>query len=159
MQRICAAHYRIPSRIRLSEECADLLRRIFVVDPSQRIPLRGIKQHPWFLHRDLPDHMQVAADSDLRGTCCTCKPCSSYPCPMTASTARTTLCPAGWERCRPHAHLVIMSHVQDGWGGAFCNGADQQLNSIPSAQTDLQIRQMLQEARQPPFATRQVYQY
>ena len=59
-QRICAAHYRIPSRIRLSEECADLLRRIFVVDPGQRIPLRGIKQHPWFLHRDLPEHIQVA---------------------------------------------------------------------------------------------------
>ena len=59
-QRICAAKYRIPSRIRLSEECADLLRRIFVVDPSQRITLRGIKQHPWFLHRELPNQMQVS---------------------------------------------------------------------------------------------------
>ena len=58
-QRICAAKYHIPSRIRLSEECVDLLRRIFVVDPRQRITLRGIQQHPWFLHRDLPDQMQV----------------------------------------------------------------------------------------------------
>ncbi len=56
--------------------------------------------------------------------------------------------------------LILWScNEQDGWGGAACNGTDQQLNSIPSAQTDLQIRQMLQEARQPPFATRQVYQY
>ena len=57
----------------------DLLRRIFVVDPGQRIPLRGIKQHPWFLHRDLPDHMQVAADCRLREMYCICEAWSGHP--------------------------------------------------------------------------------
>lgn len=49
--------------------------------------------------------------------------------------------------------------MQEGWGGGVSNGAAQHSSSVPSMQTDVQIRQMLQEARQPPFATRQVYQY
>ena len=162
-QRICAAHYRIPSRIRLSGECVDLLRRIFVVDPGQRIPLRGIKQHPWFLHRDPPDHMQAGPRSRFplvpASSRCVCESSkhghlrTHYP-----GCVCHTLMIEGW-RAADGALTGCSWKAQDGWGGAACNGADQQRSRIPSAQTDVQIRQMLQEARQPPFATWQVYQY
>jgi serine/threonine-protein kinase SRK2 len=36
----------------------DLLGRIFVAEPSRRIWLPQIKQHPWFLH-NLPIELQV----------------------------------------------------------------------------------------------------
>lgn len=52
-QLITSVRYRIPSRIRLTPECTDLLARIFVADPAQRITLQQIKQHPWF-RRNLP---------------------------------------------------------------------------------------------------------
>ena len=32
----------------LSEGCRDLLDKIFVVDPKQRITVAAIMQHPWF---------------------------------------------------------------------------------------------------------------
>jgi serine/threonine-protein kinase SRK2 len=52
-QRILQVQYKIPSQLRISPECVDLLSRIFVANPQQRINLEGIKQHPWFL-KNLP---------------------------------------------------------------------------------------------------------
>lgn len=53
IQRIMAVKYNIPSRLKLSEECKDLLRRILVADPTKRITIKEIYAHPWFL-KDLP---------------------------------------------------------------------------------------------------------
>ncbi|KAL4421960.1 hypothetical protein ABPG77_007902 [Micractinium sp. CCAP 211/92] len=46
--RILAVQYSIPPQLNLSDSCVDLLRRIFVPDPAQRISLAQIRQHPWF---------------------------------------------------------------------------------------------------------------
>lgn len=53
-----AVQYSIPSDVRLSKECLDLLRRIFDPDPACRITLQQIRQHPWFI-KNLPDDLKV----------------------------------------------------------------------------------------------------
>jgi serine/threonine-protein kinase SRK2 len=42
-------------------ECQDLLARIFVANPAERISLADVKRHPWFLH-NLPVELAVRAD-------------------------------------------------------------------------------------------------
>lgn len=49
--RIAKVEYQIPGT--MSAELRDLLARMLVKDPSQRIGLPGIMAHPWFL-RSLP---------------------------------------------------------------------------------------------------------
>ena len=58
-QRICCAQYDIPPALQLSAECVDLLSRILVAAPAQRISIAGICAHPWFL-RNLPGDLQVS---------------------------------------------------------------------------------------------------
>ncbi|WIA17833.1 hypothetical protein OEZ85_009339 [Tetradesmus obliquus] len=53
IKRILAVKYSIPPQLRISAECQDLLARIFVAAPAQRITLPEIKRHPWFL-KNLP---------------------------------------------------------------------------------------------------------
>lgn len=57
-QRIMRMQYWFPSTLGLSPDCLDLLGRIFVRDPAQRIDLAGIQRHPWFL-KNLPPECQV----------------------------------------------------------------------------------------------------
>lgn len=57
IQRIMSVRYALPSSLRLSRECADLLARIFVANPAQRIKIRQIRAHPWFL-RNLPEELR-----------------------------------------------------------------------------------------------------
>lgn len=47
MWRVLDAKYDMPEN--LSDDCQDLMRRIFVKDPQHRIPIVGISQHPWFV--------------------------------------------------------------------------------------------------------------
>ena len=47
LQRILRVEYEFPSNVQISRECSDLLQRIFVADPSQRITIAGIQNHPW----------------------------------------------------------------------------------------------------------------
>lgn len=54
-----AVKYSIPPQLRISLECQDLIARIFVANPVQRITLPQIKQHPWFL-RNLPAELAVS---------------------------------------------------------------------------------------------------
>ena len=58
LQRILAVHYTIPPKVCISEGCADLLQRIFVADPAQRISLALMQRHPWFVV-NLPRECQV----------------------------------------------------------------------------------------------------
>eukprot|EP00878_Enallax_costatus_P037341 GHUV01042166.1.p2 GENE.GHUV01042166.1~~GHUV01042166.1.p2 ORF type:complete len:151 (+),score=51.13 GHUV01042166.1:321-773(+) len=53
IKRILAVKYAVPPQLRISAECQDLLARIFVANPQQRITLTDIKRHPWFL-KNLP---------------------------------------------------------------------------------------------------------
>lgn len=53
--------YSFPSNLHLSKECLDLMSRIFVANPQQRISIAQIKQHPWFL-KNLPEELKVRGD-------------------------------------------------------------------------------------------------
>ena len=53
----------------LSEECQDLLRRIFTIDPAKRIGIEDIKQHPWYkqeLSGPLTDRMEEIKEQQLQ---------------------------------------------------------------------------------------------
>lgn len=50
---------------KLSGEVKDLLDQILVIDPSKRITVQGIMQHPWY-QRQLPPHYQGALDKLAR---------------------------------------------------------------------------------------------
>lgn len=41
--------YKVPSSIKLSEDCKSLLSRILVADPTKRITIDGIFHHPWWV--------------------------------------------------------------------------------------------------------------
>lgn len=45
--------YDFPPHIKVSDSCRDLLRRILVDKPEQRITIQGIQKHPWYVE-DLP---------------------------------------------------------------------------------------------------------
>ncbi|XP_068342743.1 serine/threonine-protein kinase SRK2I-like [Pyrus communis] len=53
IQRILSVQYSIPDTVQISHECLELISRIFVPDPSARITIPEIKNHPWFL-KNLP---------------------------------------------------------------------------------------------------------
>jgi serine/threonine-protein kinase SRK2 len=61
-----AVKYSIPPQLRISVECQDLLARIFVANPAQRITLPDIKRHPWFL-RNLPAELAVGGGAARQG--------------------------------------------------------------------------------------------
>lgn len=42
---------KIPEKLNLSDSVKDLLAKIFVKDPAERIDIAGIKAHEWYLHR------------------------------------------------------------------------------------------------------------
>lgn len=58
VRKIMKAEYTLPSRLRLSHSCKDLIRRMFTLKPVERICIAGIKQHPWFT-RALPARLEV----------------------------------------------------------------------------------------------------
>lgn len=62
LQRILAVKYAIPPQLRISAECQDLLGRIFIAQPAQRITLSEIKRHPWFL-KNLPVELAVSSQA------------------------------------------------------------------------------------------------
>ncbi|KAI7836324.1 hypothetical protein COHA_009784, partial [Chlorella ohadii] len=61
VQRIIRGQYSIPPEISLSPACLDMLGRMFVRDPAQRITLAQLRQHPWFLV-NLPRECQGAGE-------------------------------------------------------------------------------------------------
>ncbi|CAI9095572.1 OLC1v1031560C1 [Oldenlandia corymbosa var. corymbosa] len=62
--RIMSAQYSIPDYVRVSADCRHLLSRIFVTNPSKRITIPEIKQHPWFL-KNLPKEL---VDAEKQGS-------------------------------------------------------------------------------------------
>ncbi|ERN01074.1 hypothetical protein AMTRI_Chr03g52310 [Amborella trichopoda] len=49
--RILSVQYTIPDYVRVSAESKHLLSRIFVANPTKRITIPEIKNHPWFLKK------------------------------------------------------------------------------------------------------------
>ncbi|OMO92038.1 hypothetical protein CCACVL1_06930 [Corchorus capsularis] len=62
IQRIMAVQYKIPDYVHISQDCRNLLSRIFVANSSRRITLKEIKNHPWFL-KNLPRELTDAAQA------------------------------------------------------------------------------------------------
>ncbi|WOL11162.1 serine/threonine-protein kinase SAPK7-like isoform X2 [Canna indica] len=62
MARIVSAQYKIPEYVHISQDCRNLLSRIFVADPSKRITIREIRSNPWFL-KNLPRELTELAQS------------------------------------------------------------------------------------------------
>ena len=67
VRKIVSGQYTVPRDVPLSESCLDLIRRIFTVNPLQRITIAEIKQHPWFVRR-MPRAMMVCS-SELQIVC------------------------------------------------------------------------------------------
>lgn len=58
LQRIMGIKYSFPPHLHLSRECVDIIAKIFVGNPANRITVDGIRNHPWFL-KNLPDELRV----------------------------------------------------------------------------------------------------
>ena len=81
LQRIMGVKYSFPSNLQLSKDCVDLISKVFVGNPANRINIAGIRMHPWFL-KNLPEELKV---------CCLplSKPCRH----ATALRCSCTACP------------------------------------------------------------------
>ncbi|CAD6269551.1 unnamed protein product [Miscanthus lutarioriparius] len=53
IQKILGVQYAVPDYVHISPECRDLISRIFVANPADRITMPEIKSHPWFV-KNLP---------------------------------------------------------------------------------------------------------
>ncbi|XP_072950831.1 serine/threonine-protein kinase SAPK7-like isoform X1 [Typha angustifolia] len=62
IERIRSAQYTIPEYVHLSQDCRQLLSRIFVANSARRITMREIKNHPWFL-KNLPRELTEASQA------------------------------------------------------------------------------------------------
>nr|QSH71607.1 serine/threonine-protein kinase SAPK7-like [Hedychium coronarium] len=60
--RIVAVQYKIPEHVHISQDCRQLLSRIFVANPTRRITIREIRNHPWFL-KNLPRELAEASQA------------------------------------------------------------------------------------------------
>ncbi|XP_020247588.1 serine/threonine-protein kinase SAPK7-like isoform X3 [Asparagus officinalis] len=60
--RIMSVQYKIPDYVRISQDCRQLLSRIFVANPMRRISIREIRNHPWFL-KNLPRELTEVAQA------------------------------------------------------------------------------------------------
>ncbi|KAJ3691384.1 hypothetical protein LUZ61_020548 [Rhynchospora tenuis] len=61
-RRIMLAQYKVPDHLHTSQDCQQLLARIFVADPDKRIKVEEIRKHPWFL-KNLPEELCEAAQA------------------------------------------------------------------------------------------------
>ncbi|KAK3142592.1 hypothetical protein QOZ80_4BG0348670 [Eleusine coracana subsp. coracana] len=60
--RIMSIQYKIPEYVHVSQDCKDMLAKIFVANPAKRITIREIRNHPWFL-KNLPRELTEAAQA------------------------------------------------------------------------------------------------
>ncbi|KAJ1271041.1 hypothetical protein BS78_06G098600 [Paspalum vaginatum] len=60
--RIMSIQYKIPEYVHVSQDCKDLLSKIFVANSAKRVTIREIRNHPWFL-KNLPRELTEAAQA------------------------------------------------------------------------------------------------
>ena len=122
--------YEFPARVPVSDNCKDLLRRILVADPTRRLTIAQIQQHPWYRQVGAsgraPALAFMQASSILLGRC-TCKAAvSCYPPPSPRrrapqiSSLQPLLCDVmPW----PHgAHVPPQSHMLNLLGCLMSSG-------------------------------------
>ncbi|KAJ9671183.1 hypothetical protein PVL29_027254 [Vitis rotundifolia] len=61
--RIMSVQYKIPEYVHISQDCKQLLSRIFVANSSRRITIKEIKNHPWFL-KNLPRELTESTQAN-----------------------------------------------------------------------------------------------
>ncbi|CAK9319406.1 unnamed protein product [Citrullus colocynthis] len=61
-KRIMNVQYKIPTNVKISQDCRHLLSRIFVGNPSRRVLLRDITRHPWYI-KNLPRELTEPAQA------------------------------------------------------------------------------------------------
>eukprot|EP00955_Chlamydomonas_euryale_P100571 365294-Chlamydomonas_euryale.AAC.6 len=64
---IISKEFAVPTGIPISNECHDLLEKIFVKDPHNRIKMAEIQQHPWF-REGLPESAFAVNQQYLNST-------------------------------------------------------------------------------------------
>lgn len=57
IERTMQVTYSYPENLSISDSCKDLLSRIFVASPEERITMTAIQHHPWYQH-NLPIEVQ-----------------------------------------------------------------------------------------------------
>ncbi|WOK96423.1 serine/threonine-protein kinase SAPK7-like [Canna indica] len=62
IRRIMSVQYKIPDYVHISQDCKQLISRIFVANPMRRITIREIRSHPWFL-KNLPRELTETAQA------------------------------------------------------------------------------------------------
>lgn len=62
IQRIMAVDYKIPDYVHISQDCRQLISRIFVANPYKRITIKEIKSDAWFL-KNLPRELTEASQA------------------------------------------------------------------------------------------------
>ncbi|KAK8944736.1 Serine/threonine-protein kinase SAPK3 [Platanthera zijinensis] len=66
ISRILAIQYSIPEYVRVSADCRQLLSRIFVSNPSNRITISEIYKNPWFL-KNMPGELADGENYSFKG--------------------------------------------------------------------------------------------
>ena len=53
--------YSFPEHLHISRECLDMMSKLLVGRPANRISIEGVKCHPWFAKK-LPDELKVSSN-------------------------------------------------------------------------------------------------
>jgi len=75
VQRILNVEYGFPPNIRVSDDCKDLMKQILVDDPSRRLSIPQIMEHPWSVNTPSPppppnDTLPPTDEQPLCARCC-----------------------------------------------------------------------------------------
>lgn len=100
LQRIFSVQYEVPADVAVSGECLDLIRRILVRDPAQRITLQQVQQHAWYLAHQagpVPQQQQqerpMQTDEEIMKLTSMAAQMSSGGCGWDTRAARPPACP------------------------------------------------------------------
>lgn len=69
--------YSFPTNLHISRECLDMMSKIFVGNPANRISIAGIKSHPWFT-KNLPDELKVCCVLEIPAACLSLHQAASF---------------------------------------------------------------------------------
>ena len=126
LQRIMGVKYSFPANLHISRECLDMMSKIFLANPANRISIAGIKSHPWFT-KNLPDELKVCMVSVRVLWACIC---------LYGRTVSTNA-PAVWLSCRGCGAVLlaasgwVLHHITRFWLGLCCSLLKSMFKCLP----------------------------
>ncbi|XP_046604377.1 serine/threonine-protein kinase 17B-like [Neodiprion virginianus] len=81
----------------VSEEARDLMRKLMVKDPSERLTVTECLQHPWFSAHDGPETPLALTTTSSSSSSSTSSPCSSEPTSPSTSSDKPEFAPSSSE--------------------------------------------------------------